>query len=422
MIKHLRIRFIAASMLALTIVLLVILGGINLTSYYRTVQEADAILAVLSENGGQFPQRTDIPPEQKMNIRKGMPADRGAFGTRGFSPETPFESRFFRVELNAAAEVTDVDIQKTASVDRETAAQCAEHVFALGREQGFWGDYRYSMVSQEDGGVHIIFLDCSRSLAHFRTTLLASIAVALGGLAAVLALLILLSGRIVRPIAESHEKQKRFITDAGHEIKTPLTVIGADLDLAEMDGEDNEWLQDIRLQIQRLTDLTNDLILLSRMDEQPMQQAVEFPISDIVEETAQSFQGVAACQGKTFSAGIQPMLSMEGVEKDIRKLISILLDNAVKYAAPGGNIALRLERKGRNILLTVSNTIREPMPEQQLSQLFDRFYRADPARSTNGGYGLGLSIAKGVVQAHRGTIHASADSDTLTITASMPTK
>lgn len=124
----------------------------------------------------------------------------------------------------------------------------------------------------------MIFLDCSRSLSSFRATLLASVALSLLGLSAVLVLLLVLSSRIVRPMAESHEKQKRFITDAGHELKTPMTIIGADADLAEMECGENQWLSDIRRQAQRLTSLTNDLIYLSRMEEeQPKLQRIAFP-------------------------------------------------------------------------------------------------------------------------------------------------
>lgn len=421
MIQKLRTRFIIASMLALTVVLTVILGGVNWMSFQKVTREADAVLAVLAENGGQFPQRIEQDPQRKQFIRKGK-SPAGGMEKFELSPETPFESRFFTVDLNEAGQVTGVDIRMIAAVDQETAAQCAEQVFASGKTVGFWGDFRYLAVA-ENGQTHIFFLDCGRSLSHFRTTLLTSAGVSAGGLLAVLALLLLLSGRIVKPVAESYEKQKRFITDAGHEIKTPLTVIGADLELAELECGENEWLKDIHTQVERLTGLTNDLITLSRMDEeQPCVQSVEFPVSEIVEETAQSFQALAVCQGKTFALSVQPLLSMTGQEKDIRRLVSIFADNAVKYTQDGGEITLKLEKKGKNLLLSTENTLNEPMPEAQVSQLFERFYRADPARSTSGGYGLGLSIARGIVTAHRGSIQASSQGNRITITAVLPTK
>lgn len=417
MIERLRIRFIAASMLALAVVLLVILGGVNLLSFQKVTQEADSILTVLAENGGRFPQRTDMDAEQKQFIRKGMSPKKNYLVKPELSPETPFESRFFTVDLDSTGRVVGVDIRMIAAVDQETAAQCGERVFAREKTSGFWGDYRYLRVEETEESC-IFFLDCSRSLSHFRTTLLTSLGVSAVGLLAVLVLLMLFSGRIVKPVAESYEKQKRFITDAGHELKTPLTVIGADLDLAELDCGENEWLADIRSQVTRLAGLTNDLITLSRMDEaQPMLQAVEFPLSEIVEETVQPFLPLAEHQGKTFRLEVQPMLSMTGQEKDIRRLVSILADNAVKYTPEGGEITLKLEKAGKNLLLSTRNTTAEPMQAAQTDQLFDRFYRGDPARSTSGGYGLGLSIAKGIVTAHRGTIRANAQGSSLTVTA-----
>ena len=135
----------------------------------------------------------------------------------------------------------------------------AQAVWSSGNASGFQGDYRYIRAAEAEG-TRFIFVDCGRSLSNFRTTLIASVLVALAGLLAVFLLLLILSKRIVRPVAESYEKQRRFITDAGHELKTPLTIIGADLDLVEPELEGNEWLQDIRCQVRRLTGLTQDLI------------------------------------------------------------------------------------------------------------------------------------------------------------------
>lgn len=283
-------------------------------------------------------------------------------------------------------------------------------------------DYRY-LVSQEADGTRIIFLDCHRSLSSFRITLMASAALSLLGLGAVLVLLLLLSRRIVRPMAESYEKQKRFITDAGHELKTPLTIISADTDLAEMECGENQWLADIRRQAQRLTGLTNDLVYLSRLEEaQPRMQCIEFPISDVVEEMAQSFAAPARNQNQDFALRIQPMLAYTGDEKAIRQLVSILMDNALKYTPSGGWISLQLEKQGRALVLTVSNSTTQALNQESVAHLFDRFYRVDPSRSSHtGGYGLGLSIAKGIASAHKGRIRAdSPDGSSLVIQVTLP--
>lgn len=421
MIGTLRRKLIAACMFSLATVLLVILGGVNLASYQKVVADADAVLAVLAAGDGRFPGRAQSVPEQSGGELTSPPEEKH-LGGRGFSPETPYESRFFSVLLDSEGRVLQVDTGQIAAVDDEEAADAALAVLASGRTAGFEGDYRY-LRSEEEQGVRIIFLDCGRSLSGFRMTLLASVVLAAIGLGAVLVLLLVLSRRIVRPMAENQEKQRRFITDAGHELKTPLTIIGADVDLAEMDCGENQWLEDIRRQTRRLTGLTNDLIYLSRMEEeQPRLQYIPFPLSDVAEEMAGSFLAPAKSQGKELEVRIQPMLSFTGDEKAVRQLISLLLDNALKYSPAGGKLAFTLEKQGRNLVMTVFNTTARPVDRERLSCLFDRFYRADEDRSTDtGGYGLGLAIARGIVTAHKGRIRAeSADGASLAIQVTLP--
>ncbi len=423
MIRALRIKFIVATMLSLAAVLLVILGGVNVMSYRKVVEDANRILEVLSENRGAFPLwEQGEGPEGELGPGGRPTEEFWQHRLPGMSPETPYESRFFSVLLDEEGQVVQTDTVQIAAVDGEDAAQCALRVLSSGRESGFLDDYRY-LRCDEEGGVRIIFLDCGRSLSNFRTTLLASLGVAALGLLAVLALLTVLSGRIIRPLAESYEKQKRFITDAGHELKTPLTIIGADTDLAEMECGENQWLTDIRRQAQRLTGLTNDLIYLSRMEEdQPKLQRVPFSLSDVAEELAQSFQAPARSRRQELAVSVQPLLTCTGDEKAVRQLISILLDNALKYSPAGGRVSLRLERRGRLLQLTVTNPAAVRVDREQLEHLFDRFYRADQSRSSQtGGHGLGLSIARSIVAAHRGKIRAeSRDGNSLTITVSLP--
>lgn len=420
MIRRLRRKFIVACMVSLSLVLTVILGGVNLMSYHKVVADADAILLLLDANGGVFPKSRGGTGEKPPD---GAPAlAKEPLGQRAFSPETPYESRFFSVLLDQEGQVLQIDTGQIAAVDEEEATTYAQNVLASGRESGFWGNYRYLLCEEEQGSL-IIFLDCGRSLSSFRTTLIASVLLALAGLLSVLVLLLILSKRIVRPVAESYEKQKQFITDAGHELKTPLTIISADADLAEMECGENQWIADIRRQAQRLTGLTNDLTYLSRMEEESLRlQLIDFPLSDVAEEMAQSFQALARSQEKDLALHIQPMISFTGDEKAIRQLLSILLDNALKYSPAGGQLALRLEKQGRTILLTVSNTSAQPVERDKLSRLFDRFYRTDQSRNSNtGGYGLGLSIARSIVLAHKGKIRAeSPDGLVMTFTIHLP--
>ena len=162
-----------------------------------------------------------------------------------------------------------------------------------------------------------------------------------------------------------------------------------------MEYGENEWLDDIQVQTKRLAGLTNDLIYLSRMEEkQTKTTMIEFLFSEVISEEAQSFQGLAKVKGKNFMVDIEPMLSLKGDEKTIRQLISILLDNAVKYCTEQGQIRLTAAHKGKNIILSIYNTS-QPLTKENIDHLFDRFYRTDESRnSKTGGYGIGLSVAK----------------------------
>ena len=256
MIRQLRRKLIVAAMVSLAIVLLVILGSVNLVSRHKLVADADAILDVLIANEGVFPPmaggRPDMtaPPSGWMlsdddddddDDGDDLWEDRDSddlffdngrpFNAPVLSPEAPYESRYFSVVLSGDGAILATDVGQVAAVDDGTAGEYAHAVWESGKERGFYGDYRYA-VSDEEIGTRIVFLDRGRVLSDFRATLLASVTVALAGLIAVLVLLILLSKRIIRPVAESYEKQRRFITDAGHELKTPLTIISADADLA----------------------------------------------------------------------------------------------------------------------------------------------------------------------------------------------
>jgi signal transduction histidine kinase len=214
----------------------------------------------------------------------------------------------------------------------------------------------------------------------------------------------------MRPIAESYEKQRRFITDASHEIKTPLAIIEANTEVIEMDNGESEWTDSIRNQVKRLTGLTEKLVFLSRMEEEdnPLTM-VDFSLSDAVSETAQSFEAVAAAQQKTLTSEIEPRITYHGDEASLRQCVSLLLDNAMKYSTENGAIRLTLSRSGKNITLTLWNSAQGLTPGKQ-DILFERFYRPDSSRSRQtGGSGIGLSVAQAIVLAHKGKINARSD-------------
>ena len=425
MIRALRKKFIAAAIVAVFLVLLVLIGAINALNYRGLVVDADGTLQILAENRGAFPRQMfreqDRPTEPlppPTDERDGGPFD----ARRGGSGELAYQSRYFTAWFADGGSLSRINLDNLASLTEEEASALAESVYASGREKGFSGAYRYLRSSCE-GETLLVFLNCQRELATFRDFLYASIGISLGGTLAVFLLLLVFSGRLVRPIAESYEKQKRFITDAGHELKTPITIIRADADVlaSELDGE-SEWIADIRKQTGRLAELTEDLIFLSKMEEEnPALQMEELSLSELVDETAQSFQSLALSKGKRFSASVEPELQVKGDEKALGKLVSILLDNAMKYSPESGTVELTLEKTGKNALLIVRNST-QPMEKGSADRLFERFAREDRSRnSESGGFGLGLAIAKAVTEAHKGTIRAeSEDGASLTVTAELP--
>lgn len=411
MIGKLQRKFVAIAMLSLLLVLVILIGAINILNYRNLVSEADDTLELLLQNNGEFPMRGGRP-EERLFERQGR---RG----KALSPELPFQSRYFSVSFDSnSGESVAVNVKNIFSVSESEAEAFAKRVYAGIKQKGFLQSYRF-MKRSGDGTVLIVFLSCEREIATFQNFLLVSAIISLAGFSAVFLLIVLLSGRIVRPIGESYEKQKSFITDAGHELKTPIAIIRADVDVLETEQPQNEWLEDIRLQTERLASLTNDLIYLSKMEEEGVRlQMIDFPLSDAVTDTAAAFRSAAKAKNKALLTDIRPHLSMNGDEKAIRKLVSILLDNAVKYAAEGTTIRLSLEKNGRQTVLSVSNET-DAVPKGNVDRLFDRFYRTDASRNAEtGGFGLGLSVAKAVTEAHKGRIRAfSPDGASLTIEA-----
>ncbi|MCI6734112.1 MAG: HAMP domain-containing histidine kinase, partial [Clostridiales bacterium] len=345
----------------------------------------------------------------------------------GMSPETPYESRFFIVALSQSGEIVKADFSKILSVDASSVSEYTEKALNRKDEKGFIDQFRFSKKTKK-GQTYILFLDCGRKLDAFTAFLKTSAGVGIGGCVIVFVAFLFLSGRIVKPIAESYEKQKRFISDAGHEMKTPLTIINANLDLLETDEADerNEELEDIRAQTKRMTELTNNLVYLSKMEEAEHKAAkAEMPLSDVASETVNSFRTLASARKVNFSAEITPGIALYGAPDEIRRLISILLENAMKYAsADEGKVTINLSANKKSAVLSVFNTTDVEIRKADLPFVFDRFYRADASRnSSTGGHGIGLSIAKAIVNSHGGAIKAETESGKdFRITATLPFK
>lgn len=408
MIQKLRTRFVILSMSTLLLVLVVLVGGINLASYRGIVLEADRIL--LSENPGRIDR-------QKIAVWK---ETNGLFSQ--FTSDAHSYFRFFSVLLSPDGTVLDTHLPIGAVIDESDACELAARVYSKNKDIGFQSIYRFRKLYHGDY-VQILFLDCGREIVSFRGFLTTSVILSAAGLILMLGVLIYFSGKIVRPVAESYEKQKQFITDASHEIKTPLTIIQADADVLEMELGENEWLTDIQNNVRRLTDLTGNLVSLARMEEGGTpQELLEIPVSDVISETAQSFLTLAHVQKKELLLSVEPMLSMEADEKAMRQLVTILLDNSLKYSPEGSPVRLSVFKYGRQLKLTVCNVSLLPLPEGNLNRLFERFYRTDLSRnSQTGGHGIGLSIASAIVATHNGQIHASQpEKGSLQISVTLP--
>ncbi len=394
MIRKLKIKFILLSMTTLVILLTVILAGMSLLNYNSVIETADKTLSYLSQNKGTFPEiggqlNNILPPHM--------------------SSETPYESRYFSVLLDSSGAVIGTDMRKISSIDHDDAISYAQNVLKTDTTVGFADDFRY-IITTEPAGTRVIFLDCGRSLDAFHSFLRTSLFMAIIGLIAVFFVIFIVSGKIIKPIAESYAKQKQFITNAGHEIKTPLTIINANVDILEMElGEDNESLSDIKGQTLRLRSLTDELVMLTRMEEAENNlPKIDFPISEVVTDAVRPFYALAQIRKKTLTCHITPFLTLNGNDKAINKLVSLLLDNALKYSASDSEIELSLTKQGHSILLSVSNMTEYELNQSNLDRVFDRFYRDDSSRnSETGGHGIGLAVAKAIVTAHGGKISAT---------------
>lgn len=422
MIKSLRKKFIIVAMCSTFAVLAAIMGVINIANYLRIVDRADNMTQLLAENGGNFGNnfKEALSLSSDKDI-KGQTDDTKLGEDKfprpdGFSPETPFETRFFMVTLDEDGDVVSSDIGKIAAITREEAEKYAQDVFFEESLRGFKEIYRYRIV-KKDRNFMIVFLDCRQDLESVKTFAFTSAAVSAIGLLAVFILVLIFSKIVFKPVENSYEKQKQFITDASHEIKTPLTIIDANTEVLEMENGENQWTKSIRNQISRLSYLTHQLVTLSRLDEEIEKMTnSEVSLSEIVVDSVEPFNVIAERNEKILSVSIEEGLNIVGDDKSLRQLVGILLDNAIKYSADKGKIKVSLNKKGKKIILEVFNQA-ENIPKGNLEILFERFYRMDASRnSETGGSGIGLSVAKAIVNSHKGKIYAySEDGKSLTI-------
>ena len=405
MLKKMRRRVILAAMLAFTAVILLIAVLVNVVNSGVTANRADETIgSILTfEARKPMPDRGNPPPEQFM----GLP-----------DLESNYMTRFFIVRMDADGNVLSSSTNNIASIDEDDAEQFARQAFSRRSEHGYMKAYRY-LRQTDDEGVTLVFLNVSREQQYMRSLRNLTIVVVIVSLAVVFVLVALFSGKAIKPIANNIERQKQFITDASHELKTPLTSISTSLDVLEMEHGEDEWTQNIRNQTGRMTKLVSELVTLSRLDEEtPLPNKEHFSLSTAAWEIAEVYRPQAKAHEKTFNVDIGEDVSLYGEKAAIQQMLSVLLDNAIRYSDPKGEIRLTVRKKRGKAHIEVFNTCKLDTPPD-VKRLFDRFYRPDSSRSTaSGGNGVGLAIAKAVVETHGGTITASCPSgNSMTIEA-----
>ena len=403
MLKKMRWHFILAAMLAVFIMLVAVLAGINVWNYHTTAERADQrIQEIYGFESGKVPGMEN----SEENASQPVPPD--IFNRPDdHDPEAPYTTRFFIVRLDEEGNVTDVSTDFIASVTQTEAEEFARKVLNEKRQVGYYKNYRFQILAKKNDNI-VIFLNTTMELRSVRNVLLISCLVGVVCFLVVFLLVILLSKRAMKPYIRNIERQKRFITDASHEIKTPLTSIATSVDVIEMEYGEDEWTRNIHKQTSKMSRMVADLVTLSRLDEEnPFLERTEFSLSDAVWEVAEPFASLAKAQGKKYSQRIEENLTLCGNPDATRQMISVLLDNAMKYSDENGTIRLDVYKVHGKTKIEVFNTcVLEET--QNLSRLFDRFYRPDNSRSRKtGGSGIGLSIAQAVAEAYGGKIKVS---------------
>ncbi|WRS28725.1 HAMP domain-containing sensor histidine kinase [Oscillospiraceae bacterium MB08-C2-2] len=396
MIKRLQIKFIGIMMGVLLLVFTVLVATLNIFMYVRNAEQADQLLQmVVEQDGVEFlvpPSRAEgeKPPEPKK------------------PPHSDFQSmrtaRLFFVKLDEQGQVLQVQHDMMFGFTKEEAVTYSEAVLETGKVQGSYGNYRY-LVEEKDYGKIVVFVENSRELKILDELIYISLIVTAITCVLLFGFSLLLSGWVVRPVKATFAKQRQFVSDASHELKTPLTIISASVDVLENEIGANIRLQQIRDQADRMNRLVHDLLALARADEGANQLVVsEFDLSRAVLSTLLAFESRAFEDGKHFDYDVPEGLRYTGGEPQIKQLVAILVDNAIKHSGKEDQIKVTLRRENEKNVLEVYNT-GAGISEQEKERIFERFYRSDASRSIQtGGYGLGLAIAKSLVELHKGKI------------------
>ena len=385
MLNKLRVQFVLGATLAVLIALMMVMVPVYFLVGSAFTAQMDAILDVLIQNDGDMPvNRVRIEGNRFIEITE----------------EQQFETRFFSVKFDENGEAVNINTSYVFSIDEDEALQIAGQIRQRGRLSGsilYDGSrYLYKSALRFDETL-IVFVDCTSRYWIIRQAMMYLIVVGLVILLIFSLIIGKLSTRIVQPFIENSEKQKRFITNASHELKTPLAVISANTEMQELEGGKTKWTEATMRQVKRLNALVSELVTLSRLDEKDEIKLSDVNATVIVKEQADSFEQVVTTQNKNFERSIADDVIVKAEERSVQELCSILLDNAAKYCDEGGCVKIELTG-GKNARLTVSNDYAAG-EGVDYRRFFDRFYREDESHnSKKSGFGIGLSIAQEIAR------------------------
>ena len=418
MIKKLQKKFISITAAALFAVILLVLAAVNGIFFFQSDRQLDRRLDMIMSEYLNTPPGSPLPGMQKPGVEKQLgpqePKDAGKKDDKTWDASHRFGDRLLiRTDgcvicLDEFGKILEIRQDAANNYSEETLSAVAAALLKKDHIRGWHQYFKFRIIThtEADGSpVTVIgLINASSDLYAVFTMLLISAVIGIISFLLVLLIIILASGHAVKPIAESYARQKQFVTDAGHELKTPLTVISANSELARMIYGDSEWFDSIDRQVGKMNGLVRSLITLAKMDEEQKPVFTSFNLSDAVYDTAKSFEGLLHSQGKLIVFDITENIEYTGDESRLRQVVSILMDNAAKYCDDSGKVSIRLVRD-RQIKLQVTNDFSDAA-DFEPDKVFERFYRADKARTPDGSYGLGLSIAKSIVELHKGEIRA----------------
>ena len=401
MFKQLQKSFVKSAMLSFTAVLLVVLVAVNVVNYRQTVNQVDRLGTMLVNNDGTFPDAPEGGMAPKEHPEHGMPKG------MEFRKDDQMATRYAVVRV-ANGTVQSVDRTHLVSLDEEALKELGLRIAQGTSTKGWEGSLRYQ-VAKTDAGTMVVLVDANKETQQVSRLMMVTGAVFILCLAVVYVLVRIASKRAIRPFVENVERQQQFIANASHEIKTPLAVLSANTDLLAMMGTEAKFVDSNKRQIKRLNSLVEQMLILSRYDEgEAAATKEEVDLVAVTKAIVEEILPVLNEKGLRLEFTGEAQTIVTTNKSAMTELIRILLDNAMKYTV--GEPVITVEAK-RNQLAIGNET--EPMTKEQVSQIFDRFYRVDSSRNrTTGGSGLGLSIAQKIAETNDVQLTAELTSET----------